>query len=98
MKGGLHENQRCLVGLLVLLCLAASVHAHHSTLVSTTSEHMIVQGTITRVEWVNPHVQIYLDAKDSVSGNIVQWRIETESAANLKAKGVSLDNRYGRIL
>ena len=41
---------------------------------------------------MNPHVQIYLDAKHPATGTIDQWRIETESVPNLKARGVTLEN------
>jgi len=37
---------------------------------------MALQGVITKVEWTNPHVWIYIDVKDS-SGSISNWRVES---------------------
>jgi len=79
------------IACLALLFTVQSIsplYAHHSTLAQSTSERVTVQGTITRVEWVNPHVVIYIDVKDSVSGQVVKWWIEADSVAVLQTKGV----------
>lgn len=72
------------------VCSVAPAAAHHSTLAQSTADRVTVRGTITKVEWVNPHVWLYLDAKDPSSGNIVKWGIETNSAAVLKTKGITV--------
>jgi len=77
---------------LTLACLAhtaSTLDAHHSTLAQSTAGRVTVQGTITRVEWANPHVHIYIDVRDSVSGQLVKWRIEADSVAVLQTKGVT---------
>jgi len=34
-----------------------------------------VKGTVTKMDWVNPHSWIYVDVKDD-SGKVVNWRFE----------------------
>jgi hypothetical protein len=50
---------------LVAALLGASVSAHHS-LASQFDESrpLTLQGVITQVEWVNPHVYLHIDVKD----------------------------------
>jgi len=84
--------RQCLLVLGTSLCVAAPLNAYHSTLAQSTADRVTVRGTITRVEWVNPHVWLDLDVTDSASGKIVKWRIETDSVPVLKTKGITLDN------
>ncbi len=47
------------------LLLALPLAAHHSiTAEFDTSKSFTVQGTLTKIEWVNPHAYVYLDSKD----------------------------------
>jgi hypothetical protein len=45
-------------------------------------------GTISRLEWTNPHVYIHLDVKDK-SGGVVTYLIETYSPTTLEHAGVT---------
>jgi hypothetical protein len=76
----------------IAVCIASPLSGHHSTLAQTTSERTAIRGTITKVEWVNPHVRLDLDVMDAVSGRVVKWRIEADSVAVLKSKRVALEN------
>ena len=88
-----------LIALGIVVCIVAPVAAHHSTLAQSTADRVTVRGTITKVEWVNPHVWLYLDVRDPSSGNIVKWGIETNSVAVLKTKGVTLDKfKIGSVI
>ena len=58
-----HRRTAVLV-VLGLLAAAGSAWAHHSLQSEYDIEKSItLKGTITRVEWVNPHVYLYLDVK-----------------------------------
>ena len=44
-------------------------------------------GTVTRVEWINPHTWIHLDVKDA-SGKVIEWMIEGGTPNTLLRRGV----------
>ena len=45
-----------------------------------------IAGVITKVEWTNPHVWIYMNAKDA-SGRISTWGVEMAAPAALAKSG-----------
>jgi uncharacterized protein DUF6152 len=61
---------------LLVLCAAGSLWAHHSTTaVFDLSKKVTVTGTLTKVDWVNPHIVLSVEAKGS-SGAVEAWRFE----------------------
>ena len=75
--------------LLALLAVAAGteVLAHHSFAAEfDASKALRVTGTLTKVEWTNPHIYFYLDAKDE-AGNVVKWTCESGSPGALSRRG-----------
>ena len=73
---------------LMLAVVAIPLSAHHSiTAEFDTSKSFTVKGTLTKVEWVNPHAYIYLDAKDD-KGVVTSYSLETGPPGNLRRAGV----------
>ena len=59
-----------------LLAWAATLQAHHSFAAEYDGEKPVtVTGTVAKIEWMNPHIYFYVDAKDE-KGAITQWRFE----------------------
>ena len=59
-----------------LVLAATSAWAHHSFGAEYDgSKPVTLTGTVTRVDWQNPHIHFYLDVKDE-NGNVVQWKFE----------------------
>ena len=67
---------------LVLLSLAVSAlgtaaYAHHSFPVQYDAEKPItLTGKVTKVEWTNPHIFVYIDVPDEKTGEVVNWALE----------------------
>jgi hypothetical protein len=67
--------------------LTVSASAHHSFAAEFDRAMPItVTGTVTKVEWANPHARFYIDAKDE-SGKTVNWDFELASPNGLMRRG-----------
>lgn len=81
---------KTVTGILSFLSLLACVTpalAHHSfTAEYYPDKNVTLTGTLTKVEWVNPHVFLYVDVKDS-SGKVTSWAVETVSTVALHRYG-----------
>ena len=72
-----------------LLTSASAVQAHHSFAAQYDPEKPVtMQGMVTKVEWLNPHVYFYLDVSDS-DGNVTRWAFEMAAPSALRNRGWS---------
>src|SRR6188768_450503 len=70
--------------------LAVPLAAHHSFAAEfDASKAVRVTGTLTKVEWTNPHIYFYLDAKDD-QGAVVKWTCESGAPGALSRRGLKL--------
>ena len=61
---------------LALLCSGVTVVAHHSYTVDYDDTKPIkIKGVVTKVEWTNPHPQVYLDVADA-NGKVTNWNFQ----------------------
>jgi Family of unknown function (DUF6152) len=71
----------------ILFSAVATVSAHHSAAATyDNTKKVTLKGTVTRVEWKNPHVFYFIDVKDS-SGKVVNWAIEASTPNQLYRAG-----------
>ncbi len=82
---------RTLAGLAAAMLVAAlSTHAdaHHAFAAEFDAKQPItLRGTVTRVEWINPHTWIHIDVKDA-DGKVVEWMIEGGTPNTLLRNGL----------
>ena len=76
-----------LLASLGLLTVAAPVFAHHSFAAEyDNAKPIALTGTVTKVEWMNPHARFYIDVKDD-SGTVTNWELELGSPNALMRLG-----------
>ena len=71
---------------LVLAGSSASLSAHHSWPVNT-DKLVTVKGTVTRVEWGNPHPMFTIEVRDE--GKVETWQIGGPAVNRMEANGWS---------
>jgi len=61
------------------LCFTAVAFAHHSTAAEYGEEKITLKGTVTRVDWRNPHIWIYIDVLDD-AGKATNWGVGVQTS------------------
>ena len=54
---------------------ASAAFAHHGTAGYDMAKVVTLTGAVTKVDWTNPHIVIYMDAKDA-GENLQHWSLE----------------------
>ena len=74
-----------------LLWAAATASAHHAFNAEFDQDRPVqLKGTVTRVEWINPHTWIHIDVKKD-DGTVEQWSIEGGTPNTLLRRGLKRD-------
>ncbi len=70
-----------------LLCVVAPLAAHHSVSgEDDPAKQITIKGTVSKVEWTNPHARIYVDVTDP-SGKKTTWNFELAARSALTRQG-----------
>ncbi|HTC36177.1 MAG TPA: DUF6152 family protein [Bryobacteraceae bacterium] len=70
-----------------LLATAAPVWAHHAFAAEFDSTKPVkLKGTVTKMEWINPHAWIHIDVKND-DGTVTSWMVEGGSPNTLLRNG-----------
>jgi hypothetical protein len=79
----------------VALATAAALYcalpllAHHAVSAEFDASKVVtLKGTVSRVDWVNPHIFVYVDVKDD-SGKITTWRLQSAPPMFFKGSGLT---------
>jgi DNA/RNA endonuclease YhcR with UshA esterase domain len=71
---------------------AVSLVAHHSFAAEyDINKPLRLAGTVTKVEWTNPHGRVYIDVKDE-KGEVTNWNFELGSPLQLRRQGWRQDS------
>src|SRR5438552_19008964 len=66
------------------LCMALPALAHHGFDTEyDASKKVKLTGVVTKVEWLNPHMRVYIDVTDA-KGNVANWNLELTSANTVR--------------
>jgi len=73
--------------------------AHHSFAAEFDRDKPItLTGSVTKLEWTNPHARIYIDVKDE-KGNVVNWDFELGPPNGLMRRGWNRNSlRQGHVV
>ena len=76
----------------LLIFAVAPASAHHAFAAEFDAKRPIkLQGTVTKMEWINPHAWIHIDVKKA-DGTIEEWMIEAGTPNTLLRRGLTRDS------
>jgi uncharacterized protein DUF6152 len=70
---------------ILMICSRAAM-AHHGVAGYDMTKTITLHGTVTKFDWSNPHVVVYLDAKND-SGEMQHWTIEFAAPIHMVRAG-----------
>lgn len=70
-----------------LFCFAAPLRAHHGFDTEyDANKKVTLTGVVSKVEWLNPHMRVYVDVTDD-KGNVTTWNLELTSPNTVQRQG-----------
>jgi len=75
-----------------LMVATVPVVAHHSFAAEfDAAQPITIRGKVTKIQWTNPHVWIYLNVTDEKTGKVENWGFEMGAPQQVRARGWDRD-------
>lgn len=88
-SGLIVRKQLAIILAAAFLGTTAPVRAHHSFSAEFDGNGPVkLRGTVTKMEWINPHAWIHLDVKDE-EGKVTNWMVECGAPNVLFRRGLT---------
>jgi hypothetical protein len=72
----------------LMLCTTSAIQAHHSFAAQYDNTKPVnMTGALTKLEWTNPHVYIYIDVTDPATKKVTNWAFEMGPPHMLQKSG-----------
>ena len=83
-----HKIAAAACAVLTLVAIA-SLEAHHSpSAIFDMAKHIAVTGTLTRIDWINPHIVLAVEARGD-GGKIDQWTFQSNPPSWYRSVGLA---------
>ena len=83
------------LAVVAVLATASVLSAHHSVAGQfDESKSVTLKGVISKVDWVNPHIYLYIDVK--TDGENVTWSLGTVPTAMARRAGLTKETISGK--
>ena len=84
------------LAVVAVLATASVLSAHHSVAGQfDESKSVTLKGVISKVDWVNPHIYLYIDVK--TDGEMVTWSLGTVPTAMARRAGLTKESISGKV-
>ena len=83
------DRARVVVATMIVVAgvASSSLRAHHSFAAEfDANQPVTLKGTVTKMEWINPHTWMHLDVKNA-NGTVTKWMIEGGTPNTLVRRG-----------
>lgn len=91
-----HEIRPVLLILALVLTLTSASLAHHSVSGQfDVSKNLTLTGVISKVEWINPHIYLHLDVKET-DGTVTTWALASLPTAMMRRAGLTREAVQGK--
>lgn len=72
-----------------VMLFAFGSEAHHSpSAIFDMARHVAVTGTLTRIDWINPHIVLVVDGKSN-DGKVDQWTFQSNPPSWYRSVGLT---------
>lgn len=87
----MHRTPYCVAVVLSFLTMLPAIAHHNTGALFDLKQEVLLQGTITRYEWKNPHLYFFIETVNDKDQN-VEWRIEAGPLAIMRRLGWTRDS------